>query len=103
MRVVDRLEVVEVDEHEQQILLQASSELHLLLGQHEEPAAVVEAGKIVSHRHTAQLALQPMSLGEVARVDDHRRHTLLIEDGVADHLHESPVPIPMAKADLHRA
>ena len=65
--VVDRLEVVEVDHHQAELLPEALGALDLGLEDLVEPAAVEEAGELVGHR----LALDRLVQADV--LDRHRR------------------------------
>ena len=102
-RVVDGLEVVEVDERDGDDLVVPRRPLQRLLDAVEEQRAVGEAGERVVQRAVAQLGLQLALLGRVADAQHEAAHRAVgTQVGDADH-HGQPEAGRVAHAQRHLA
>ncbi len=85
-RVVDVLEVVEVDEQRGHRSVLAPGADEHLVGSVEDQGAVGEAGQRVVQRHVEELGLGLLALGDVAQVADVAGHRRVVAEVAHDRL-----------------
>ncbi len=102
LRVVDVLEVVEVDHEHREPFLGAPRERERVLDAVAEQAPVGEQRQGIVERELAQLVLERLSLGDVAQVQREPLHGGVVEQVAADALQDE-APRLGADRDLHRA
>ena len=79
-RIVDELEVVEVDAQHSERAVGASALRQCLGHAHAEEDAVGQVGQGVVVRHVGDARLRLFAFGDIDHGDQHGRHTLVVED-----------------------
>ena len=98
--VVDRLEVVEVHEQDDDAPVLPASPLQGVRDAVGEQRAVREAGERVVEGLARQLGLEHLALGDVAVVDDDAADGGVVEQVAADRLHRPPRAVGVLDAAL---
>ncbi len=99
--VVHRLEVVDVEEDQRELLLVAPRERERVRHPVEEERAIRETGELIVERLVRELRLQRLAVAHVARVHDDAPHRRLVHQVREGHLDRAPAAVRVPAAPLH--